>query len=208
MRYKLVIFDFDGTLADTFPWFASVINVIADKFKVKKIDSSDLEKIRGFHANKILKYLDVPLWKMPLIENQLRVRMAEDIQQIRIFTGIENLLKNLAGRGVILAIVTSNSYKNVYQVLGPENAAFINYYECGVSLFGKRAKIRKILRKSGIKPSDTIYIGDEMRDGEAAQKANIAFGAVTWGYNTEESLQTYSPQELFGSVDEITPKIF
>lgn len=207
LKYKLVIFDFDGTLANNFPWFKSVINKVADKYKFKRIKKNECETIRGYAPNKMLKYLEVPLWKLPMIENHLRTLMAKDIHQITLFSGINDLLKYLSNNQVILAVVTSNSYENVLQILGSENITLIDYYECGVSIFGKQGKFKKILRKSGIPRGESIYIGDEIRDSEAAKKANIAFGAVSWGYNTVESLKAQSPNEVFTNIKEIIKKI-
>jgi phosphoglycolate phosphatase len=207
MKYKLIIFDFDGTLADTYPWFTQVLNEVADKYKFKKVAESEYEKLRGYDTNEILKYLGVPLWKMPMITNHMRKLMTKDIHQISLFEGIDNLLQCISNKGVILAVVSSNSYENVCQILGAENAALINYYECGVSIFGKQAKLKKILSKSGVLHKESIYIGDEIRDIEAAKNVNIAFGGVSWGYNKVKSLKRHSPSEIFNTVDEIIIKI-
>ena len=104
------------------------------------------------------------------------------IGQIRLFPGVGQLLADLAGRGVVLAVVSSNSIDNVRQVLGPENAARIGHYECGASICGKRPKLRAVLRASGVPAVEAIAIGDEIRDLEAARAEGIAFGAVSWGY--------------------------
>ena len=111
MKYKLIIFDFDGTLADTYPWFTQVLNEVADKYKFKKVAESEYEKLRGYDTNEILQYLGVPLWKMPMIANHMRKLMYKDIHQISLFEGIDNLLHCLSNKGVILAVVSSNSYK-------------------------------------------------------------------------------------------------
>jgi phosphoglycolate phosphatase len=207
LKYKLVIFDFDGTLADTFPWLINVINQVAEQYNFKKITQSDYEIIRGYGANQVLKYLDIPLWKMPMIENRLKTLMAQDIQRIPLVEGITKLLQRLSDNGVTLAIVTSNTYENVYQILGPEISALINYYECDVPTFGKPNKLRKILGKSGIPDNESIYIGDEKRDSEAANKTNIAFGAVSWGYNTTEVLLANSPKHIFAHVNEMMEQL-
>jgi phosphoglycolate phosphatase len=78
--------------------------------------------------------------------------MTHDIQKIALFQGIEGLLRRLASVGVTLAVVSSNSYENIRHVLGEEMGALIAYYECGVSIFGKEAKLRKILKRSGAAP--------------------------------------------------------
>lgn len=207
MKYKLLIFDFDGTLADSFPWYKSIINIVADKYKLKKITESEWELLRSYEATKIYEYLRVPTLKIPVITKHVQMLMTEDIQKISLFEGISNLLKQSFDNGIVLAIVTSNSLKNVLKVLGKKNAVLIKYFECGTPVFGKQKKIEKILLKSRISRKDAIYIGDEIRDVEAAKKTNIAFGGVSWGYNTIDSLMFHSPEEIFNSVNDIIQKL-
>jgi phosphoglycolate phosphatase len=207
VRYKLAMFDFDGTLADTFPWFLSAANRLAQKHEFKRIEEGELETLRGYSARKIMEHLGVPVWKLPRIGIDMRRLMAEDIGQIRLFEGIGTMLRGLAGRGVALAVVTSNACDNVRQVLGVEHAALVNYYECGASLFGKRGKLRRVLKESGFRPGEAIFIGDEIRDIEAARAEGIPFGAVTWGYTHVEALEAHSPAEVFANVAEVVEKV-
>lgn len=134
---------------------------------------------------------------------RMRQYMARDIGRISLFPGVDRLLRELAGRGAQLAIVTSNSIENVRQILGPESAALIHHYECGASMFGKRPKLRAVLRNSGIPAVEALCIGDEIRDLEAARAEGIAFGAVSWGYTHPQALQAHDPEEVFESLEEI-----
>jgi phosphoglycolate phosphatase len=108
---------------------------------------------------------------------------------------------------MMLAVVSSNSKENVHQILGQEAAALITHYECGTSMFGKEAKLRKVMKKTGALPDESIYIADETRDMEAARKLNIGFGAVSWGYNRAASFKAGSPELVFDTVDDIAEKI-
>ncbi len=207
VRYKLAIFDFDGTLADTFPWFISALNKLGGKYGFRRIEESEVYMIRNYSARKMMEHLGMSSWKLPKISRDIRKLMAEDIRQIHLFEGIGPMLRVLSDRSVKLALVTSNSSDNVRQVLGPTNAALISYYECGVSLFGKQAKLRRILKKSGVPPGEAIFIGDEIRDMEAARAENIPFGAVAWGYTNMEALEAQSPEEVFANVNEIVEKV-
>jgi phosphoglycolate phosphatase len=207
MKYKLVIFDFDGTLANTFPWVLDNMDQVADKFKLDRIDRNEMDAIRSFDLRKLMKYYDVSPWKLALMTRYVRKRLGEDIQQVSLFEGIDQLLEYLSEQGTKLAVVSSNSYDNVRQVLGPINAALIDYYECGVSVFGKPTKFRKILHKSKVDPADVISIGDEIRDIQAAKHVHIASGAVAWGFTNVDALKAQSPHELFASIDEIAEKI-
>jgi phosphoglycolate phosphatase len=101
---------------------------------------------------------------------------------------------------VRLAIVSSNSEQNVRRVLGPGLEALIGQYECGMSIFGKAARIRAVLRRGNVDACGAIYIGDQGTDAEAARKAKVAFGAVRWGYATIEALREHNPEHEFESV--------
>lgn len=118
MRYKLAIFDFDGTLADSFSWHLRVINEIAEKYRFRRIEENELETLRGYDARKMIAYVGLPVWKLPLIQRNMRKRMTREIDQISLFPGIDQLLHRLNAEGVALAIVTSNSSANVHRVLG------------------------------------------------------------------------------------------
>jgi len=207
LKYKLVIFDFDGTLADSFAWLISISDQVADRYNFKRLDKSQIETLRGYDVKKIIKDFRVPFWKIPSIANHLRKLMSENIQDIQMFDGIPVLLQSLADQGAVLAVLSSNSCQNIRQVLGPDNVARIRYYECGVSIFGKTAKIRKLLKQSGLQPGEAILIGDEIRDLDAARAIPIASGAVSWGYARVEALVAHSPSELFASVADIAEKI-
>lgn len=207
VKYKVVIFDFDGTLADTFPWFAGVINEVAQRYHFKHIEPDEYETMRGLDAHGVLKYLSVPLWKMPLIANCMRSLMTRDIDQIVLFDGIDEVLRRLSHSGTMLAVVSSNSHENICRVLGSELAASIAHYECGVSMFGKETKLRKILKRSGVTPDEAIYIGDEIRDSQAARKVGLAFGGASWGYTTKESLLAHAPSDVLDGVDDILDRL-
>jgi len=133
--------------------------------------------------------------------------MANDIDKIPLFVGVHEMLTSLASRDVSLAIVTSNSLANVRRILGPENDAIVQQFVCGAPLLGKRAKLRRVLRHSGFRSIEAIVIGDEIRDLRAAHAEKIAFGGVCWGLNTMESLESYGPEEIFASMEEIVRKL-
>jgi phosphoglycolate phosphatase len=133
----------------------------------------------------------------------MRKVMGQQLQSISLFEGVDELLERLSIRGVRLALVTSNSERNVRQLLGPRNAKQFRYFACGTSMFGKASKIKKILARSHVIVEKTLLIGDEIRDWEAARASGVAFGAVSWGYNTPEALRARQPTEFFETKSDI-----
>lgn len=202
-KYKLAIFDLDGTLSDSFPWFLRVVNSIADKHRFRRIEADDVEMLRGKSAREIIRYLQVPMWRMPVIAADMRRLKSQSIDAIPLFAGVGPMLEELSRLGVVLAVVSSDSESNARTALG-KHAALISRFACGASLFGKAAKFRAVLKRTGIAAADAICIGDEIRDGEAARQAGIDFGAVCWGYAKPEALRQVSPVLMFERVADIS----
>ena len=207
MPYKLIIFDLDGTLSDSFPWFLRIINSVADKHRFRRIEADRVDALRGLGSRQIIQQLDVSLWRMPAIARDMRRLKAEHLQDIPLFPGVNRLLQTLKARGLVLAMVSSDSEANVRQALGADNAGLIDHYACGASMFGKAAKFRQVVKQSGVAAEQTICIGDEVRDAEAARKAGLAFGAVTWGYASRAALQACVPDEMFVDIDDIIARL-
>ncbi|NMK47328.1 HAD hydrolase-like protein [Achromobacter sp. Bel] len=203
MKYDIAAFDFDGTLADTMPWFNSILNTVADKYGFRKIDLSERENLRHREASEILKFLGIPLWKLPAIMSHVRTLMQDIDPSVHLFDGIPEVLARLKADGLRLAVISSNSIENVQRVLGPDVAALFDDYECGTDLFGKAAKIDRLMRRHEVAPERFLLVGDEMRDIDAARKAGVHVGSVAWGYNHVDALRERGPNEIFLTVDDL-----
>jgi phosphoglycolate phosphatase len=203
MPYALVIFDLDGTLADSFPWFLSVLNTVAREFKFREIAEGDIEPLRHGSVNDILRKLEVPLWKVPRIAHRMRAMKRADMARIPLFPGVDAMLRALADAGVTLALVSSDNEANTRDMLGEANAALIAHFACGASLFGKAAKFKRVMKLAGVAPGATIAIGDEIRDIEAARAAGIACGGVNWGYAAPDALRARKPDVAFDRMEDI-----
>lgn len=207
MSYRLAIFDSDGTLADTLPWMQSVFHELADEFGLRRIEEHEIERFRHLHGTELLRSLNLPKWKVPLLIVRMRQRMAAYQGTLLPFPGISEALQRLQTSGVRLAVVSSNSRANVERVLGAQTSELITYWNCGASLFGKASKIRSVVKASSIDASHAIYLGDELRDGEAAHAAGISFGAVGWGMHSLETLRTAHPDLVLKEVAELAEKL-
>lgn len=202
-RYRLAIFDFDGTLADSGDWFLSILDPLARRFGFRSVGTDEVEMLRGHTTREVIKYLGIPRWKLPMIARHLRALAGEQSDRIALFDGIGALLETLASSGMRLALVSSNAEANVRAILGPAHAARIDWFECGAPLSGKARRYRRVLRKSGAAPRDAISIGDETRDIVAARKAGIHAGAVAWGYASRDALTRFAPDALFETPSDI-----
>lgn len=202
-KIRLVIFDFDGTLSDSGEWFVSVAPELARIFHFRRVEEHEVEQLRQSSSRDVIKFLGIARWKLPFIAWYVRWLVGRNVGQIELFPGTPNLLEELAATGVCIALVTSNSEDNARRILGPENAARIEYYACGSSLFGKAPKFRKTLKKLGVPAAAALAIGDETRDVDAAREVGMRAGSVLWGYAAEEVLAGMKPDVLFREPQDI-----
>jgi phosphoglycolate phosphatase len=201
MDYDLIIFDLDGTLADSFPFFVSVHNRLADRHGFRRVEAAEIEALRARSAREVMRHVGLPRWRLPAVARDFaRLMRGADV---RLFDGVGDALQQLHGRGVALALVSSNAAGNCRRILGDIHWQRLAHAECGSSIFGKRRRIARVLKATGTAPRRALYVGDQATDAEAARAAGVAFCAVGWGYATPQSLLRLRPDRLLGHVGEL-----
>ena len=202
-RYDLIIFDFDGTLADSLTWFRTVLGDVVDKHGLPPIDEDKAEILRNLTPKAIMDELGIASWKIPFLAADVRARAAENVDRIHLFDGIRTMLQTLSESGVTLAVVSSNGETAVRAVLGEQLCDTIDIFACGAALFGKASIFRKVMRKAGASPARTLSVGDEVRDIDAARETGCVAGAVMWGFATPQILKAQAPDVVFEETADI-----
>jgi phosphoglycolate phosphatase len=200
---RLVLFDFDGTLADSFPWFLNVINQVAIRYRFRTVAHHEVEGLRGLGSRELIRHLGIPWWKVPLIARHLRRLAAEETGKVMPFGGVPEMLERLSRHGMHLGLVTSNSRRKVEKVLGSRSASLFSDFEYDVGVFAKRRALRRILARNATQAGRAVYIGDETRDAEAAHALGIPFAAVGWGFAKPETLRASGACHVFEGVEAI-----
>lgn len=190
---KNVIFDFDGTVVDSFDEVIRLINSLSEKYGFKKISLSQTSKMRNQGIEEAIKTLGINIFKLPFLLLEVRSLYKDSIKNLKPFKGIDKLLKILKEKGLFLEIVTTNSEENTRKFLEKNNIDFFNFIKGDVSFFGKDTVLLEEMRVHDLLPEETIYIGDEIRDVEAAKSAELKVISVTWGFNNKKILESYSP---------------
>jgi phosphoglycolate phosphatase len=200
---EVIIFDFDGTLADTIDILLSITNRLSVEFGFKSATKEELAQLSNLTAWQILRYSGISIFKLPLLIRKLKAELRSEIPNIELFPGIKEVLLELKKNGFQLGIITSNSRDNVLasiQNIGLQNT--FDFIYSGTT-FGKHKVINRWLKKQNINPAKVIYVGDEIRDIEAARKTSIKVIAVSWGFNSQSALAAHNPDFLIESPQEL-----
>lgn len=202
-RDLTVIFDFDGTIADTLAAIVRLANKYNAALGIPPLDSDEIEAMRGMSSRAILKKHRIPLAKLPYLLFHYQKELGREIDNLGLFPGIREVLLELKALGIRLGILTSNSEENVEKFLQARELDMFDFIHSEVNLFGKTRALKHILKKNEVDREDVIYVGDEARDIDACRKANVPVIAVSWGFQRRDLLLNHGPNYIVDSPDEI-----
>ena len=208
MTQKVLIFDFDGTIADTRDILLAITNKIADEYGIDRVTPEEMIRLSHLSSKEIIKQSRIPAYKIPFFLKRIKKELNQEIKNLQPFLGIRETLKSLKNHDFLLGIITSNHENNVFHFLKNHHLdIYFDFIYSGTSLFGKDKVIKKIIKKYNLLIDQIVYVGDETRDIEAARKSKIKMAAVTWGFNSAYILKEHKPDYLISSPEELT-KIF
>jgi phosphoglycolate phosphatase len=193
---RTILFDFDGTIADTLNTVIVAYNSIASKYDLETINSEQKEFLRNFGARELIKKYKVSPWKLFFLTRTMRLLLKSQVENIAFFPGMDELFKELQQKGIVIGIVTSNSKEKVEACLKRWNITAVDFIHSERNIFSKAKAFRHVLKQYQIKKDEVMYIGDEVRDIEATKEVGIPIIAVTWGFNSEERLAESHPKYL------------
>lgn len=207
MARRLLVFDFDGTIADTISPLIRIINKLADEFSYRKIRQKDMQYIRGIRVRDTLTYLNIPIIKLPLIIRRIREEMSKEMHHLKPAVNITPVLLSLKESGCDLGILTTNSRRNVLAFLKSNDLEVFDFVRSTHHLLSKHILLRGIKRYYVRRYKDEFkgmyYIGDEVRDIEAGRKAKVNTIGVTWGFSSKEALLREYPDYVVDKPDEL-----
>lgn len=203
MKYDAVVFDFDGTLADSFAVFMECWSIAAQRHGFEAPEGKDIERLRGRSAREIVAEVGLAWWKLPFVGRTMRRLMRERADRVVLFEGVAQLIGALKAHGIQIGIVTSSGQESVRRVLGPALAAQIDHMACGASLFGKQSKTRALLGAAGVSAQRALSVGDEIRDADVARAMGMDFAGVAWGYTRAKALGAQPGVRLCETLDDL-----
>lgn len=193
-KYKHIIFDFDGTIADTLQLCYELMERMSKQHKFH-FPKQSMEQLRDFDVDAFVDLLEISRLHFYRLLFKGKKLFGQRIKEIQFCNGMEQLLYYLKGK-YPLSICTSNSEKNVQDFLAYKKINFFNAVISGWNISGKKTKLKKFLKKQQLHSSEVLYIGDEARDILACQVNEIDVVAATWGYNSKQKLAAHNPTYL------------
>jgi phosphoglycolate phosphatase len=192
---KTIIFDLDGTLVDSFEVMLPLFNRLALKYATRDLSELKQDEIRKMTGSQVISYIGIRFWRIPFAIGALRSEFHKYTEQVKAFEKIPNVLNELK-KSNFLGIVTTNSNKNVKKMLKFNDINCFDFILSRSKLFKKDKILESVIRRRNLEKKNVCYVGDEVRDIEAAKKVGIPIIAVTWGYNSKEVLVKYDPDFL------------
>jgi phosphoglycolate phosphatase-like HAD superfamily hydrolase len=192
--FKNLVFDFDGTIVD------SGETIYTDVITSLNIKAPPFSELRKYPAHKLMNSGEFNIKKMDIPKLIMRVRSdyKKYLPILPLIEGMGETLHDLRGQGARLFLCTSNSAENVNAFLKIHNLEEAFETIVGtMSIFGKSYGITRTIKKYKLLPHESIYIGDETRDIQAAKKAGIRCASVSWGFNDRALLEEYKPDFIF-----------
>jgi len=194
---KTILFDFDGTLANTLKTVVEIYNKVAPEYNCKTVELEDVSRLQAMTISHLMKEHGISHITLAILLVRVRKELHINIDHVKPFFGIEEQLQTLKKMGYQLGIMSSNSQKNVHTFLESNNMKHLfDFVHTSKNIFGKHTAIKRIISNLSLQTNDVVYVGDETRDIEACKKIGVKIAAVSWGYNLPEVLQAMQPDVL------------
>lgn len=209
MKYKLVIFDWDGTLMDSTERIVRCLARAAEETGLPLLPDERLRSIIGLGLPEAIRDL------YPGIEDTRLQAMrgayaghfviAEQTPS-QLFPGAREMLDRLAGSSLRLAVATGKSRRGLDRVWA--NTDLANYFCASRCADESRSKphpamVHELLEQMCVPVQDALVVGDTSFDLEMARRAGVARVGVTWGAHPRERMQAFGPRALVDSFDEL-----
>jgi phosphoglycolate phosphatase len=198
-----IIFDFDGTLADTFPL---VVDVAYKLSGTKPLPDNDIAFLRRLPLLEAVRQLGIPPWRLVPVVLFTRSRMHARMASVPPCAGVPKVIRELHEAGHQLFILSSNYARNVHAFL---KAHHLDGYFTGVesvyygNVWYKNRGFRRLLTRHHLRPSDCYYVGNETLDIRSAEQTGIRAIAVTWSGQDRGALTAAKPHAIITKPSEL-----
>lgn len=201
---RVFIFDFDGTIADTYHYVVAISNQLAKEYNYREISEDEKESLKDHSSREVIKILKVPLMKIPAIIARAKQELYKNVPNILPIPELKETLQKIHSLGIPMGILSSNSKQNVHAFLENHNMKHLfKFVETTSKVWSKDSSLKKILHQYQLRANQLVYVGDELRDVAAAHRIKAKVIAVTWGFNSYTALNAHNPDYIISNPSEL-----
>lgn len=208
--FKGIIFDLDGTLADTLSDIADAVNAGLEAFGLPRRSDEDVrpwigEGVPLLCQRAIGGRADIPLDEMTaIVREQYR---ASRLNKVKLYPGVPELLDELVRRKILLAILTNKPHEHTEAMCA---VLFARWPLVAVEGY-RQEEFRKpdprvalsIVEKMSLTPEQVMLVGDSSTDILTAKNAGLTAVGATWGYRARQELIDSGAKHLIDQADEL-----
>lgn len=203
MNLKCIIFDLDGTLADTLPLCLGSFQKALKKFSGKDFTFEEIESLFGRSEEGIIKALVPECWQ-ECLKYFLDTYKNDHYICPKTFSGITEALDILKGNDIKLAMVTGKGYNSA--VISLNYLKLDHYFEIVETGSSERPNkednILSVLSKLGLNAKESAYMGDTPYDIEVSHATGVLSISAGWASTTNlEQIKKQNPSLIFENVD-------
>ncbi|MDU5978072.1 MAG: HAD-IA family hydrolase [Finegoldia magna] len=190
---KNILFDLDGTITNS---YEGIVNAV--KFSLDKINFK-------YDETKLISFIGPPLkdsyMELGFSETESKARIEDfrdyyfkkGMKEMHLYDGIEDTIKNLHDKGYKIYLATSKVESSAKKILSDNHLLKYFSYVAGATMDQSRVEkedvIAYLLDKTGIKPEESIMVGDRHHDIEGAKMNNIRAIAAEYGFGNKEEYE-------------------
>lgn len=190
-----IIFDFDGTLADTFPSLVDVAYELSGG-AAKRLPPNKIEELRKLPLLTALRRLDIPWFYLPRMMIHTRRRLTPKMHDVPQFSGVSSMIKTLHSAGHRMFVLSSNYSENIRAFL--EHNKLDGYFTAVKTIryantWTKTRALRQLIQEYNLDSSTTYHVGNEALDMWAAKRVGVRGIATKWGGYDGHILKSTKP---------------
>ncbi|MFA6801016.1 MAG: HAD-IA family hydrolase [Acholeplasmataceae bacterium] len=205
---KAIIFDFDGTIANTKAFAYQVYTKLTDQYGIKQLSEKEFDHLKTLTLVDKFRVHDISIFKLPKLVRQARKTISMVMHEIKPYDQMIELLQLLHKNNILLFIVSSNSKNNILVFTNQYNINFFEKIYGRAKYFKKEKTLKKVLKEYNLNQEEVLYIGDEVRDIRSCKKINLPIVSVTWGFDDKDMLEKENPNYIADDMESLKKSIF
>jgi len=207
-KFDLIVFDWDGTLADSANAIVFSIQSAARDVGVTEPSNEEARYVIGLGLSEALEYLFPYLTSQEtfLLSERYRHHYLAQDKKISLYDGVSEIIRALYSENFLLAVATGKSRTGLNRALISSGlGSFFHASRCADETFSKPhpAMLLELMSQFGVEANRTLMIGDTTHDLQMAINASVSGVGVTYGAHPKKNLETLAPLICIESVSKL-----